>query len=41
LEETSFEETKGVTGFKKNRRVAETKHEEKTAGNEDIIARPA
>ena len=31
----------GVTGFKKNRRVAETKHEEKTAGNEDIIARPA
>ena len=41
LEKTSFEKTAGVTGCKKNRRVAETKHEEKTAGNDDIIARPA
>jgi hypothetical protein len=40
LEETSFKKTAGVTGFKKNRRVAETKHEEKIAGNNDIIARP-
>jgi hypothetical protein len=41
LEKTSFEKTEGLTGFKKNRRGAETKHEEKTAGNDDIIARPA
>jgi hypothetical protein len=37
LEKTSFEKKEGVTGCKKDRRVAETKHEEKSAGIDDFI----
>jgi hypothetical protein len=40
LEKTSIEKTEGVTGCKKDRRVAETKHEEKSAWIENIIGRP-
>ena len=41
LEKTSCEKTEGVTGCRKDRRVAETKREEESPGIDEIIARPA
>ena len=40
LEKTSCEKTEGVTGCKKDRRVAETGPEEKNVRIDEIIARP-
>jgi hypothetical protein len=40
LEKTSCEKTAGVTGYKKDRRVAETEPEEQKAKIDAIIARP-
>jgi hypothetical protein len=39
LEKTSCEKTKGVKGFQKDRRVAETDSKEKTVRIDQIIAK--